>query len=131
MLVSWAGANSGKSRHQIQVSSFAILSELAVFIAIVLGIGFNYVTIGRFAFPEQKSRSFLSFVISYTIIYFINVIALRGLLFAGFGPLLAQIILLPFIALCTFAILKAAVFAPGLHKLDIEENNATVRSSRD
>lgn len=84
--------------------------ELALFLATVLGVIFNFVTTGRLVFRNADSRLFLRFAGAYGVIYICNAVALRFLVNFGLGPLVAQALLMPLSVVATFAIMQAFVF---------------------
>lgn len=87
-----------------------ILPEIALLIATVLGVVFNFFTTGRLVFENRENRLFTRFVVAYTSVFVVNAAALRGLIFIGIDPFLAQAILLPFVALATFGVMRVYVF---------------------
>ena len=86
------------------------LPELALLVATIIGVIFNFFTTGRLVFRNSDNRLFMRFAAGYTAIYVLNALALRGAISAGLGPLVAQAILLPFSVVGAFAIMRAFVF---------------------
>lgn len=84
--------------------------EVALLIATVLGVLFNFVTTGRMVFASRDWRRLPFFAAIYGITYLVNLAGLRGLMVLGVGPLIAQAILLPLVVLLSFALNKLLVF---------------------
>lgn len=87
-----------------------VLPELALFLATVLGVIFNFFTTGRLVFRNADSRLFFQFVAAYGVIYICNAVALRILVNFDLGALVAQALLMPLSVVATFAIMRAFVF---------------------
>lgn len=87
-----------------------VLPELALFLATVLGVIFNFFTTGRLVFRNADSRLFPRFLAAYGIIYICNAVALRILVNLGLGPLVAQALITPLSVVATFTIMRAFVF---------------------
>ena len=86
------------------------LPELALLVATIIGVIFNFFTTGRLVFRNSDNRLFIRFAAAYASIYVLNALALRGLVSAGLGPFVAQAVLVPFSVVGTFAIMRAFVF---------------------
>ena len=86
------------------------LPELALLVATIIGVIFNFFTTGRLVFRNSDNGLFIRFAAAYASIYVLNALALRGLVGAGLGPFVAQAILVPFSVVGTFAIMRAFVF---------------------
>ena len=87
-----------------------VLPELALLVATIIGVIFNFFTTGRLVFRNSDNGLFIRFAAAYASIYVLNALALRGLLGAGLGPFIAQAMLVPFSVIGTFAIMRAFVF---------------------
>jgi len=72
----------------------------------VLGITFNFFSVGYIVFDAVRFRSFLPFIFVYLGIYCINYALLRFLSTNGIGALKAQALLLIPMALMTFFLLR-------------------------
>lgn len=83
---------------------------LALFIATVLGVLFNYFTTGRVVFAANGFGRLPWFVAVYGLTFLINLWSLRSLTAAGLSPLLAQAILLPIVTILSFLLNKTFVF---------------------
>ena len=87
-----------------------LVSELALAVATVLGIIFNFLTTGGLVFRQLSGRSVPRFVLAYIGIYIINAALLRGLIWAGMAPSVAQLCLVVPIAALTFVAMRVFVF---------------------
>ena len=87
-----------------------LVQELALLIATIVGVAFNFVTTGRFVFDSRDNRRLPRYVAVYAVIYVLNVIALRLLVDAGIPTLYAQPILLPAVVVLTFVAMRLFVF---------------------
>lgn len=83
---------------------------LALAIAMIFGVTFNFFTTGRLVFREKAGGIFPRFVLGYLVVYGVNLglLHLTGML--GLGPLLAQALALPPTVIFTFALMKFVVF---------------------
>jgi putative flippase GtrA len=84
--------------------------ELALWGATTLGVIFNFMTTGRFVFQNRDRSRIFRFVGVYVVIYLLNAAALRYLLFMSLSPLVAQLFLVPVVAITTFFALRSFVF---------------------
>jgi putative flippase GtrA len=96
------------------VFSLLVVAELvpgvALLIATVLGVLFNYFTTGRIVFATQGLGRLPWFVGAYSLTFLFNLLSLRGLISVGLSPLLAQALLLPVVTVTNFALNKLLVF---------------------
>ena len=83
---------------------------LALLIATVLGVLFNYFTTGRIVFASQGWGRLPGFALVYGLTFLANLWSLKGLISAGLSPFLAQAILLPVVVIANFALNKFLVF---------------------
>lgn len=83
---------------------------MALAIAMIFGVTFNFFTTGRLVFREKAGRIFPRFVLGYLVVYGVNLglLHLTGVL--GLGPLLAQALALPPTVIFTFVLMKFVVF---------------------
>lgn len=84
---------------------------LAVLYATILGIAFNYNTIGRIVFGKKDSSLVLKFVCVYVAIYLLNIIGLRILHAAGLNSYISGGILLLPIAFTSYILNSKFVFS--------------------
>lgn len=84
---------------------------LALLVATVSGVFFNFFTTGRLVFGSSAVRRLPRFVLSYCVIYLINLALLTLLTRAGVSALAAQALSLPIVVVCSFLILRRFVFA--------------------
>lgn len=82
----------------------------ALVLTYVVGIAFNFFTTRRFVFRDSSRSSLPRFVAAYGVIYLFNVALFRLVEAAGAGPLLAQALCLPVVAVFSFFLFKLHVF---------------------
>lgn len=93
-----------------------VLAGLAPMPALVLaylaGVPFNYFTTGRFVFggAPRSRAAFARFVVAYVVIYGFNAVLYRVAEMAVAGPLLAQALCIPAVAVFSFLLFKLHVF---------------------
>jgi putative flippase GtrA len=87
-----------------------LMPEIALLIATMLGILFNFLTTGQLVFGRRHGRYLLKFVAVYGAVYALNAAALRMMMSLSIPPLVAQLILLPVAALLTYVALRTLVF---------------------
>ena len=85
---------------------------LALVLAYIVGVPFNYFTTARFVFAHapRSRRSFLRFVGAYLVIYAFNAVLYRGVEMAVAAPLLAQALCIPAVAVFSFLLFRLHVF---------------------
>lgn len=83
---------------------------LALIVGIVMGIGFNFVTLGGYAFRDMTLARLPRFVMTYGFIYVVNLICLTLLSRWIEQPILGQLILTPFMAMVSYVVLSRMVF---------------------
>lgn len=83
---------------------------LAVASAWVLAFLFNFFSYGGFVFGSTSHRLLPRFLLFNLALGALNVLLLRGLGWLGAGPLLAQALLLPFLAICGYFGMRSFVF---------------------
>lgn len=84
--------------------------RLAILIATLVGVVFNFFTIGNIVFNKNKLSLIFKFLIVYTIVYFINITLMKYLLSGEVNIYLSQIICLPFIVIISYLLNKHFVF---------------------
>lgn len=89
---------------------FTGIPALALFVAIVLGVAFNYFTTGNFVFARRGNHQAGLFILGYSFVYFANLAALHLLIASGVGPILSQLICLPCLAVLSYFINARFVF---------------------
>lgn len=85
-------------------------SGLALAIAMVIGVIFNFFTLGRLVFDSRDPTRLPRFVGVYALTYVVNLMLLRLWEGAGVGPLLAQLACLPVTVSLTFVLMRFLVF---------------------
>jgi putative flippase GtrA len=84
---------------------------LALLIATIAGVFFNFLTFGGFAFRKLETRRLPRFLVAYSLIYLFNLALLEGLRsLTGLGPIVAQLACLPVVAPTAYLVLRAKVF---------------------
>lgn len=84
---------------------------MALLLATILGIGFNFVTFGKAVFNRMDSKMLGRFVCAYGCNYFGNVYALTLLHTDIPSPYIAQLAIAPFSLLFLYVVMKYFVFA--------------------
>lgn len=83
---------------------------VALAIANILGVCFNFFTTGRLVFSNRDNGRIFRFILVYVLVYAGNV----GLLKAGEAlavpPALAQLLILPVVVVASFLLMRAFVF---------------------
>ena len=82
----------------------------ALAIATVVGAAFNYVSTGFVVFNNRSLGRLPHFVAAYAVTYVLNAGALEGLIAIGLGPAVAQLVLLPIVAVVSFFLFQTYVF---------------------
>lgn len=83
---------------------------LSLLISTILGVLFNYRTIGSFVFQDKNKGAFLKFVLVYCIVYMINAICLSFVLLKGMGYYAGAGVLTIPIAILTYLLNSKFVF---------------------
>ncbi|QDM33318.1 GtrA family protein [Tardiphaga sp. vice352] len=84
--------------------------EIALLLATILGVVFNFVTTGHYVFGNRDRSRVLRFIAVYAAVYVFNAAALRLMTVLSVPPLAAQLLLLPIAAIMTFVALRSFVF---------------------
>lgn len=85
--------------------------SLALFIATILGILFNFKTTGALVFKSSNNILIFRFVLVYAVVYGINLIGVEAFLRLGFTPYLGGAILVFPMAALAFILQKRFVFS--------------------
>lgn len=85
-------------------------SALALALATVAGVIFNYFTTGKLVFANNGAAMLPRFIAAYCLSYAANLAMLKGLERAGIDTLIAQALCLPPTVLLSFALLRWFVF---------------------
>jgi putative flippase GtrA len=98
--------------------------ELALLLATVLGVLFNFKTTAVLVFRSRNPRLLLRFVLVYAAMYALNA-GLLELWCQGMqlGPLLAQALSLPVVVVLTFVAMKSFVF-----RIDLADGTAASKT---
>lgn len=84
--------------------------SLALLFTYILAVQINYMTTGRFVFSISNFNALVPFIAAYVVIYGFNLILLHSLMKWQNNQLIAQAMLLPFLAPISFFIFKNIVF---------------------
>lgn len=84
--------------------------RLALLVANVLGVLFNFLTTGRFVFGSRQLHRLPLFIGGYVVCFLVNLWALDFLHDIGVPAMLAQLVLLPAMVILSFIINKLIVF---------------------
>jgi putative flippase GtrA len=79
----------------------------------VLAIFFNFASYGRIVFDSSSGRALPRFLLGYGLIGLLNYLLLAGLGALGLGPLPAQALLLPVLAVAGYTTMRFFVFRRG------------------
>jgi len=92
-------------------SAFNLSNNISISLisSTVLGVFFNYLTFGGYTFRKYSRTIFIKFILCYILVYIINLLVLTSLQ-NYFSVILAQLILLPIMALLSYLIIKNFVF---------------------
>lgn len=82
----------------------------ALVLTYVVGVIFNFFTTRRLVFARSQAGSLLRFIVAYVVIYFFNLGMFKLAESAGAGPLVAQALCLPVVAVFSFLLFKFHVF---------------------
>lgn len=83
---------------------------LSTLLATLLGILFNFKTIGKYVFDSHNNRLIFKFFSVYVIIYFVNILIIKTLKTYGYNDYIAGAFALPVSALLSFILNKYYVF---------------------
>lgn len=83
---------------------------IATLIATILGVLFNFKTIGMFVFNNAKNSLIVKFILVYTVAYLINIACLKVFSMLSIDYYLAGLLMLAPMALLTFLMNKRFVF---------------------
>lgn len=83
---------------------------LSVLFATILGVIFNYKTIGKFVFESKNRYSALKFVLVYTIVFLINVSVIKIFKINGLNDYISGLIAIIPASIVSFVLNKFYVF---------------------
>ena len=96
--------------------SFGCPPWLALIVATLTGMVFNFITLGAYAFRSLVLNRFPRFILSYGAIYTTNLICLKALKPWVDNPILGQLILTLPLAILSYIIMSKIVFNPQIAK---------------
>ncbi|WP_433694657.1 GtrA family protein [Herbaspirillum seropedicae] len=85
--------------------------SIALLLATVIGVIFNFKTIGYFVFKSRNNRLFVRFVASYAFTYGVNVAGIKLLTLLQVSPAIGGMLLLLPMALLAYILNKRFVFS--------------------
>jgi putative flippase GtrA len=83
---------------------------LALFFSTVLGVFFNFITVGKFVFNKNVNSSLIKFILVYVFLYFFNILGVIILNDLGFGYKLSGFLMIAPSALVGFILNQKFVF---------------------
>lgn len=89
---------------------FGLHYTIAALLGTILGILFNFKTIGILVFKNKDNRLFFPFLLIYAFIYFINVLFLKIFDYFNINLYLGGFVLLLPLALLSFYLMKIFIF---------------------
>lgn len=89
---------------------FGLGYQLANFLALVVGILFSFKTQGRLVFGNTDNRLLGRFIVSWTLIYIVNIGIINRLMVFGFDAYVAGALALPVSAMLSYLIQQYIVF---------------------
>ncbi len=87
--------------------------RLAIILATILGVLFNFFSYGHMVFGNLSARNLLPFVLGYVVTISVNIAVIEVLLHLGIHALIAQALMLPLLALMAYTINTRFVFRTG------------------
>ncbi len=88
-----------------------MVPAVALLIATVLGVLFNFVSFGALTFRRLEMRRLPRFLVVYSAIYLFNLVLLQAVQrYAGAGPIVAQFACLFVVAPAAYLLLKTQVY---------------------
>lgn len=84
--------------------------RIAIVVATMAGVVFNFMTTGRLVFDNRRLRAFLPFILGYAVTGGLNIVIVDLIVAAGVGALWAQLVALPVVVLTSYAINDRVVF---------------------
>jgi putative flippase GtrA len=89
---------------------FGLHYSLAVLFSTILGVLFNFKTIGKIVFRNDSNCLLLRFIAVYTVTYILNIMGLRIFDYFNFDMYLAGALILIPLAIISFVLHKTFVF---------------------
>ena len=84
---------------------------IALALATVIGVLFNFVSFGTFTFRRLEARRLPRFLVAYAGIYVFNLLLLEAVQrYAGVGPIVGQFLCLLVVAPAAYLVLKTQVY---------------------
>jgi putative flippase GtrA len=83
----------------------------ASLISTILGVLFNFKTIGALVFKNNSNRLIFRFVLCYSFVYGLNVSFIKAISLCDLNDYYAGIIAIPITAVCSYFLLKKFVYS--------------------
>jgi putative flippase GtrA len=83
-----------------------MVPQLALVVSFAFGIVRNYFTTARLVFGQRGFQRLPAYLLGYVTIYVVNAGLLHLVLICGLAPLVAQAVLLPFVAVFAYVLLS-------------------------
>ncbi len=90
----------------------------SVLFSTILGVGFNFKTIGRFVFNNSSNRSIIKFIFVYGVVFLVNVTVIKILLFFSFDKYMSGLIAIFPASMISFILNKIYVFKERYHEVN-------------
>ena len=88
-----------------------VAPALALLLATIVGVLFNFVSFGTLAFKRLEARLLPRFLLAYAGIYLFNLLLLEAVQrYAGAGPIVGQLLCLFVVAPAAYLVLKTQVY---------------------
>ena len=84
--------------------------KMAVLMATIIGVFFNYYTIGNYVFGSSGQNLILKFILVYIVIYFMNILLIKLFKNTGYNDYLSGFFAVIPCAVISFALNKFYVF---------------------
>ncbi len=84
--------------------------KIAIMFGTILGVFFNFNTIGRIVFNKFKFVLIFKFILVYTLVYLLNIFLFQYSLKQGMNIYLSGLVCIPFIAGASYFLNKKIVF---------------------
>jgi len=91
---------------------------LSVLFATILGVMFNYKTIGKFVFNSKNKYSAIKFILVYVIVFIVNISVIKIFKIYGFNDYLAGFFAIIPASIVSFVLNKFYVFKGDENEVD-------------
>ncbi|MBN3493422.1 GtrA family protein [Vibrio neptunius] len=91
---------------------------LSVLFSTILGVAFNFKTIGRFVFSNSNDGKIIRFLVVYGIVYLVNVTTIQCFLSMGLNSYMSGLIAIFPASIISFVLNKHYVFKERYHEVN-------------